>query len=93
MNKVLTFLRSEATKLSGHLLWAVKHPSTARKASAATLVHVLALVAAFGYFFPNLSTEHAAIFTAITGGITWLSTFLASNVVVQVANDIEEAEA
>lgn len=90
---ISSFLRSEAKQVGAHLLWGIKHPATVRKASIATLTHVAALVAAFSYFLPHVSTSHVAAFTAVTGGITWLTTFLSSNAVVEATDDVQQAEA
>lgn len=92
MSNIEAYLRYKLSGLKRHAVAIIKHPASARKAAVAALAHVAAMLAAFAFFFPHITGAHAAAFTAVTGAVTYVATFLTSNVAVQVADDIDRAE-
>lgn len=92
MTHLEAYLRGKLSVVKRDLVWALRHPATARKALVAGCLHATVLISAFQLMFPHVSTVHEAVFTAVTTLVTTTGTFLATNVAVEVADDIQKSE-
>lgn len=68
------------------VVWAFKHPATARKAVLTFVTHLALVWGGITAAFPQISATHSGIFAAVTAALTGAVTFLTSNKVIAVTD-------
>lgn len=82
-------VKDVAKKAWADLIFAVKHPETARKVAAAVVASVLGDIAAFSWVLAHVPAPVAAGVSVVQAALVAASVFLTSNKVVEVTTDVQ----
>ncbi len=82
MNTIKQYL----AQLKQSVAWVLKNPGAARKAAVRVVAHIALVWGAVAVAFPQVQTEHAGVFAAVTGFLTSLVNFLESAAVITVTD-------